>query len=73
MTKTQGRTVQEAKDGRAGLQSGSAGHGSNSQVHLRLAPHHVEALRKLARERDQTLSGVVRFLLSYYQSRSKDA
>ena len=39
---------------------------SSQQLHLRLSPHHAQALRQLAAERDQTLSGAVRFLLAHY-------
>jgi hypothetical protein len=34
-----------------------------SQLHLRLLPHEVAALRHLAKARCQTLSGAVRYLL----------
>jgi hypothetical protein len=36
------------------------------RVHLRLPRRDAEALRKLARGRDQTLSATVRFLLRNY-------
>lgn len=36
------------------------------QVHLRLLPGDTECLRQLAKDRDQTISATVRFLLRRY-------
>ena len=48
---------------------------TSGQVHLRLRPSDVLMLKRLSRERDQTLAATVRFLLHHYQrtSTSKSA
>jgi hypothetical protein len=49
-----------------GIQSNGPARGS-VQIHLRLAPGDAARLKELARERDQSLSAAVRFLLRFYR------
>jgi hypothetical protein len=46
---------------------------TTEQVHLRLLPQDTALLRRLAEERDQTLSATVRYLVrKEYRFKSKD-